>query len=84
MAGGVTFSFADVLIDAAANELAADFVRDRIRERIDDEAVAATLTPAGALSIRDESGCVWTVGTSRRSTVPMSRSSMSDRHRSSR
>jgi cation diffusion facilitator CzcD-associated flavoprotein CzcO len=42
---GVTFAFADVLIDPAANDLAADFVRDRIAERIDDPAVTAALLP---------------------------------------
>jgi cyclohexanone monooxygenase len=42
---GVTFAFADVLVDPAANELAAEFVRDRIGERIDDPVVAAALIP---------------------------------------
>jgi cyclohexanone monooxygenase len=42
---GVTFTFADLLVDPAANELAAEFVRARIRERLDDPTVAEALTP---------------------------------------
>ena len=41
----MTFAFADVLVDPAANELAAEFVRERIGERIDDPVVAAALIP---------------------------------------
>jgi cyclohexanone monooxygenase len=42
---GVTFTFGDLLIDPAANELAGEFVRDRIRERIGNTAIADALLP---------------------------------------
>jgi cyclohexanone monooxygenase len=42
---GVTFTFADLLVDPVANEFAADFVRQRIRERLDDPVLADALTP---------------------------------------
>jgi cyclohexanone monooxygenase len=42
---GVTFSFGDLLIDPAANELAAEFVRARIRERVGGAAIAEALLP---------------------------------------
>jgi cation diffusion facilitator CzcD-associated flavoprotein CzcO len=38
-------SFIDVLIDPAANETAAEFVRAKIRSVVDDPAVAETLSP---------------------------------------
>ena len=45
--GGLTYlgAFSDLLLDAKANEAAADFVRARIREVVRDPAVAALLTP---------------------------------------
>jgi cation diffusion facilitator CzcD-associated flavoprotein CzcO len=42
---GVTFTFGDLLIDPTANGLAGEFVRDRIRERIGNTAVADALLP---------------------------------------
>lgn len=38
-------SFGDLLVDPAANEVVADFVRTKIRSTVADPAVAATLTP---------------------------------------
>lgn len=38
-------AFADTMTDVAANTLLADFVRDRIREKVDDPRVADDLTP---------------------------------------
>ena len=51
--GGVSFmgAFADLLFDPAANETAAEFVRDRIRALVHDPAVAEVLSP------RDIIGC---------------------------
>jgi cyclohexanone monooxygenase len=45
--GGLTFlgAFNDLVLDAAANELAADFVRRKIRATVRDPAVAELLTP---------------------------------------
>lgn len=46
--GGFRFvfdSFQDVLFDPAANETAAQYIRDRIRERVHDPATAELLTP---------------------------------------
>lgn len=45
--GGFPFLFAygDTLTDGRANELAAEFVRGKIRERVDDPAVAELLCP---------------------------------------
>ncbi len=51
--GGVTFmdSFADLLLDAEANATAAEFVRGKIREIVNEPAVAELLSP------RDVIGC---------------------------
>ncbi|MEY2590550.1 MAG: hypothetical protein QOJ67_2534 [Acidimicrobiaceae bacterium] len=45
--GGLPYlgAFNDLLIDRTANETAAEFIRDRIREIVDDPAVAAKLIP---------------------------------------
>lgn len=45
--GGMTFSgaFPDTLIDPAANEISAEFVRDRIRETVHDPDTAELLCP---------------------------------------
>ena len=45
--GGVTFmdSFSDLLLDADANHTAAEFVRGKIREIVNDPAVAELLSP---------------------------------------
>ncbi|GAB2459399.1 flavin-containing monooxygenase [Jatrophihabitans fulvus] len=45
--GGLCFAdgLTDVLVDPRANELAADYVRERIREKVLDPAVAETLLP---------------------------------------
>ncbi len=42
---GVASKFADILIDPAANELAAEFLRQRIREAVHDPEVAERLSP---------------------------------------
>jgi cyclohexanone monooxygenase len=46
-AGGTNFmaAFNDLIVDAQANDTAADFVRDRIRETVKDGAVAELLAP---------------------------------------
>ncbi len=38
-------SFVDILLDPAANELAAEFIRSKIREVVDDPETAETLSP---------------------------------------
>ncbi|MFV0457410.1 MAG: flavin-containing monooxygenase [Actinomycetales bacterium] len=38
-------SFADVLLNKTANDTAADFIRDKIRQRVDDPATAELLCP---------------------------------------
>ena len=43
---GFTRAFGDILLDGRANALAAEFVRGKIREQVDDPATAALLTPA--------------------------------------
>ena len=45
-------AFADLLFDAEANRTAADFVRRKIRELVDDEEVAELLTPDFALGCK--------------------------------
>jgi cyclohexanone monooxygenase len=47
--GGLGFlgSFGDLLIDPAANETASEFIRQKIRERVKDPAVAELLSPTG-------------------------------------
>ena len=45
-------AFADLLFDAEANRTAADFVRGKIRELVDDEEVADLLTPDFPLGCR--------------------------------
>jgi cation diffusion facilitator CzcD-associated flavoprotein CzcO len=42
---GLISCYADILIDPAANETAAEFARAKIRERVRDPEVAETLTP---------------------------------------
>ncbi|HET9546830.1 MAG TPA: hypothetical protein VFO97_03300, partial [Desertimonas sp.] len=42
---GVASKFADILIDPVANELAAEFLRQRIREAVHDPEVAERLSP---------------------------------------
>jgi len=45
--GGLPFlgAFGDLLVDKDSNETAAEFVRDKIREKVDDPAVAELLAP---------------------------------------
>jgi len=45
--GGLPFlgAYGDLLVSAGANDTAADFVRRKIRERVDDPATAALLSP---------------------------------------
>jgi cation diffusion facilitator CzcD-associated flavoprotein CzcO/acetyl esterase/lipase len=43
--GAITLAFNDIIVDAAANETAADFVRDKIREIVRDPATAEALCP---------------------------------------
>ena len=52
--GGLTFlgAFADLLTDASANETAAAFVRAKIREIVEDQSVAAQLTPHNFIGAR--------------------------------
>jgi cyclohexanone monooxygenase len=47
--GGLAFAaaFADLVVNPAANETAADFVRAKIRETVHDKAVADKLVPTG-------------------------------------
>ncbi|MEV0088098.1 hypothetical protein [Saccharopolyspora sp. NPDC050642] len=47
--GGFTIlgSYGDLLLDERANRTVSDFVRERIREKIDDPALADELTPTG-------------------------------------
>ena len=47
--GGVNFvhAFNDIMLDRRANDTAADFVRERIREAVKDPAVAERLCPSG-------------------------------------
>ncbi|GAA4548585.1 NAD(P)/FAD-dependent oxidoreductase [Pseudonocardia xishanensis] len=44
---GVLSSYYDLLLDRAANETAGEFVRDRIREIVEDPALAEALVPQG-------------------------------------
>ena len=46
-AGGTNFmaAFNDLIVDQQANDTAADFVRDKIRETVRDQAVAELLAP---------------------------------------
>ncbi|WP_137723086.1 flavin-containing monooxygenase [Prescottella subtropica] len=48
-AGGIGFqnTFGDIMLDADANETAAEFVRTKIRETVGDPATAETLCPRG-------------------------------------
>ncbi len=52
--GGLPFlgSFADMLFDRAANETAADFIREKIRAIVRDPAVADVLTPRGVVGCK--------------------------------
>jgi cyclohexanone monooxygenase len=47
--GGLRFlgAFADVLIDPEANEAASEFLREKIRQRVDDQQTAELLSPSG-------------------------------------
>ncbi|MDP9643741.1 cyclohexanone monooxygenase [Actinopolyspora lacussalsi] len=42
---GIPGSYADILVDPAANETAAEFVRARIRDKVHDPEIAETLSP---------------------------------------
>ena len=42
---GLTRTFGDIMLDDSANDLVAEFVRQRIREVVDDPAVAEALSP---------------------------------------
>ncbi|WP_131767451.1 flavin-containing monooxygenase [Candidatus Protofrankia californiensis] len=42
---GFLLAYSDLLIDQAANDTAADFIRGKIAERVDDPATAALLSP---------------------------------------
>jgi cyclohexanone monooxygenase len=48
-AGGGAFllAYSDLLVDPDSNEIAADYFRERIREKIEDPEVAAKLMPSG-------------------------------------
>ena len=52
--GGVGFmaAFNDLLVDAAANETAAEFVRKKIRETVDDPKVAKLLSPDNVIGCK--------------------------------
>ena len=52
--GGTLFlaSFRDLMLDPEANRLAADFVRGKIAEIVDDPQTAALLTPAGLIGCK--------------------------------
>ena len=52
--GGVTFmgAFSDLLLDPAANDMAAEFVRSKIRETVRDPKLAQMLSPHGILGCR--------------------------------
>ncbi|HEY5155365.1 MAG TPA: NAD(P)/FAD-dependent oxidoreductase [Acidimicrobiales bacterium] len=52
--GGLPFlgAYADLLFDADANELAAEFVRDKIRKTVRDPEVAARLTPTTVIGCK--------------------------------
>ncbi len=52
--GGTLFlaSFRDLMLDPAANELAAGFVREKISEIVDDPQIAAALTPDGLIGCK--------------------------------
>jgi cyclohexanone monooxygenase len=42
---GMAYVFEDIAVDRAANEVAAEFVRDKIRERVNDPVLAEKLCP---------------------------------------
>ncbi|MCL4160668.1 UNVERIFIED_CONTAM: hypothetical protein GTU68_040187 [Idotea baltica] len=52
--GGTLFlaSFRDLMLEPEANQLAADFVRRKIAELVDDPDTAATLTPEGLIGCK--------------------------------
>jgi len=52
--GGVPFlgAYGDLLFDQQANDTAADFVRDKIRQIVDDPAIAETLCPTGIIGCK--------------------------------
>jgi cation diffusion facilitator CzcD-associated flavoprotein CzcO len=52
--GGLPFlgSFADLIFSKEANDTAADFIRDKIRQIVHDPAVADTLTPRGVVGCK--------------------------------
>ncbi len=52
--GGLPFlaSFADLIFDADANATAADFIRGKIHELVDDPATAALLTPTSVVGCK--------------------------------
>lgn len=45
--GALLASFTDLATDAAANELASEFIRDKVREQLDDAELAEVLAPRG-------------------------------------
>ena len=65
--GGFSFigAFDDLLVDQAANETAAEFVRGKIRETVHDPEVAELLSPRTSSAA---SGCASTPATTRPST----------------
>ena len=60
-------AYTDVLVDRAANDVVAEFMRDRIRETVTDPAVAELLCPRD-LPGRARSGCARATTTTRCST----------------
>ena len=52
--GGLYFygTFADMLLDQDSNDVVAEFVREKIREKIDDPAVADALTPTSVFGCK--------------------------------
>ena len=52
--GGLPFlgAFNDILLDASANEVVAEFVRDKIRAVVADPVTAATLTPTNRIGCK--------------------------------
>ena len=53
-AGGLPFlsAYADVMLDSESNRVAADFVREKIREIVNDRAVADLLTPKNIIGCK--------------------------------
>ena len=83
-AGGFAMlgTFTDVLVDPGADELAAEFCRRKIREKVKDPAVAELLCPRTIPSA--PSGSAWTPTTTRPTTERTSPSLTSDTRQSRR